>query len=112
MKNNNKILEIEIYINEKKIEYNLDNEISLNEKKIVEIEYISFFNFFTGICSSIIIYKNDIENNYLKIFENKEDNIYKYGIYKEELLEKFHKKYFSTYSSKTLTEKKKKMKKY
>ena len=35
LKNNNKILEIEIYINEKKIEYNLDNEISLNEKKIV-----------------------------------------------------------------------------
>ena len=107
LKNNNKILEIEIYINEKKIEYNLDNEISLNEKKMVEIEYISFFNFFTGICSSIIIYKNDIENNYLKIFENKEDNIYKYGIYKEELLEKFHKQYFSTYSNKPLTEEKK-----
>ena len=33
LKNNNKILEIEMYINEKKIEYNLDNEISLNEKK-------------------------------------------------------------------------------
>ena len=33
LKNNNKILEIEIYINEKKIKYNLDNEISLNEKK-------------------------------------------------------------------------------
>ena len=90
-KNINENLEIEIYINHNKIEYNIDNKISLsinNNKN--EIEYISFFKLFTGICPSIIIYKDDKKNEYLKIFENKKDNIYKYGIYEEELFNKIN----------------------
>ena len=77
--NINENLELEIYINNNKIEYKLDNIISLsinnNKNKI-----LSFFKLYTGICPSIIIYKNDKNNSYLKIFENKNDNIYKYGI--------------------------------
>ena len=89
--NINENLELEIYINNNKIEYKLDNKISLsinNNKN--EIEYISFFKLYTGICPSIIIYKNDKKNDYLKIFENKNDNKYKYGIYKEELFDKLN----------------------
>ncbi len=35
--------------------------------------------------------KNDYNNNTLKIFENKEKNIYRYGIFNKELLNKFNK---------------------
>ena len=96
--NKNGNLKLEIYINNKKIDYKLDKEISLiSDKKISDIEYLSFFKSFTGICTSIIIYKNDYNNNTLKIFENKEKNIYRYGIFNEELLNKFNKNDLLTY---------------
>ena len=95
-------LAIEIYIN--------GNEISLssnifqedNKKNDNKIEYIQFFNGFYGLCSTIMLYKDNSKNKINKIFpkfliDNQNNNnsnktiskYYQNGLFKEELFIQF-----------------------
>ena len=61
-----------------------NTEISINDENI---ESLILFNNFIGSCSNIIIYKNNTKEAYIPKFIN--NDLYKNGIYKEELFISF-----------------------
>jgi hypothetical protein len=77
----NKKSKIDILINNKSQEI---PDISINEQKI---ESFILFNEFIGCCSNIIIYKSNSTETYIPNFIN--NDLYKNGIYKEELFSAF-----------------------
>ena len=72
---------VEIMINDKQVEF---SNILYSDQKIESLE---LFNKFIGICSSIMIFKNNTEGNMLPKFLNKD--IFKCGIHKEEIFAQF-----------------------
>ena len=96
-------LKIEIYINGNEI--SLSPNILENENKNInanKIEYIQFFNGFFGLCSTIMLYKDNKKNKLNNFFpnfliDNQNNNnsnktiskYYQNGLFKEELFIKF-----------------------
>ena len=60
------------------------SEITINENKI---EFLELFNGFIGFCSNIILYKSNTKETFIPKFIN--NDLYKNGIYKEELFTSF-----------------------
>ena len=77
----NKNSKLDIIINNNSVKA---SEIPLNKEKI---ETFTFFNNFIGYCTNIIIYKNYTTETLIPKFIN--NNLYKNGIYKEELFSGF-----------------------
>ena len=94
----NKNMQIEIYLNSKKIVLPSDTPLITDTKTRNIIDSITLFNEFYGICSTIMLYRNDKKNNKLEdiypkyLIENqtKSNNqiakYYQNGLFKEELL--------------------------
>ena len=88
----NKINKVIIKIKKKSNIDILINNVQQNISKISimedqNIESLILFNKFIGLCSNIILYKNNTNEEYIPKFVN--NDLYKNGIYKEELFSAF-----------------------
>ena len=59
-------MQIEIYLNSKKIVLPSDTPLITDTKTRNIIDSITLFNEFYGICSTIMLYRNDKKNNKLE----------------------------------------------